>query len=35
MEGVITIKNEYNSLDTLCAILNKESIFDCYIDYGI
>lgn len=35
MENLITIKNEYNSLDTLSTFLNRASSFECSKDYDI
>lgn len=35
MENLITIKNEYNSLDKLHDFLKKESSYECSKDYDI
>lgn len=33
MEKIITLKNEYNSLDTLYGFLKQTSPFECYQEY--
>jgi len=35
MENIITIKKEYNSLDTLCDFLITASSFECLKEYDI
>jgi len=35
MENLITIKNEYNSLDKLYEFLKKDSNYECSKDYDI
>lgn len=35
MENLIEINDDYNSLDKLLTVLNKESVFECSKEYDI